>query len=101
METVDERLTALRSSAAADVQAALATLGASWERPYYDADADAAAVSAYYADTPAEQVALLITTTHRYRPRHNPAREVYPWVDLHPDHTLRSLSPGRPSIRPS
>ena len=85
----------LPPSAAEELEGALAILDAGRSRRYYDADADAAAASAYYADTPAERIGLLITTTHHHRPAYRPSREVYPWVDLHPARTLRSLYTGQ------
>jgi len=52
-------------------------------------------VAAYYADTPPDRIGLLVTTSHQQRPRYQPARELYPWVDLQPDLTLRSLYTGQ------
>lgn len=37
---------------------------------------------------------MLVTVTHTTAPRYQPARELYPWVDLQPDRMLRSLYTG-------
>ncbi|QIJ66245.1 endonuclease [Streptomyces sp. JB150] len=72
------------------------------ERPYYDGPADAAAREAYYGDVhtgggDALRRALteLLTDTHTPRPRYDPTKLVYPWVDLHKDRKLRSIYSGR------
>jgi endonuclease I len=90
-----EQPTALPPTAVQALESALASLDAGRSRDYYDAEDDAAAAAAYYADTSQEQIGLLITTTHQHRPTYQPSREVYPWVDLHPDRTLRSLYTGQ------
>jgi endonuclease I len=79
---------------AADVEASLAELAEARERVYYDAEADAAAADAYYGEVPPEQFADLVTRTHVRKPGYKPARELYPWVDLQPTGTLRSLYTG-------
>lgn len=85
-----------------DRAAALADLDAATERPYLDQDLDAAAKDAYYAtidwdSEPGElQVSLsaLLHASHREAPSYHPARWVYPWVDLRPDMSLRSIYSG-------
>ncbi|MBI5517282.1 MAG: endonuclease [Deltaproteobacteria bacterium] len=70
---------------------------------YYHAAADARARESYYAgvDSGAAPEALydalseLVTSTHDQPPKYNPSRELYPWVDLHPDGTLRSIYSSR------
>lgn len=79
---------------AEDLRAAIAEADAGEEREYYNADADAAAAEEYYAGVGPGQLASLVQATHTQTPRYNPALEVYPWVDLQPDGTLRSLYTG-------
>lgn len=82
----------------ADTEAALAVLSEASRRPYYDQVADQAAAKAYYtAIGPAptfDDLSGLTRAQHRQMPRYAPARELYPWVDLHPDLALRSLYTG-------
>lgn len=69
---------------------ALAELRRAAERPYYDAQADAAARAAYYGDLalPADAAAAhgalhaLLERTHTGQPRYSPSQHLYPWVDL-------------------
>lgn len=77
--------------AAGTVAEALSALGSASERVYYEAEADAAAAAAYYADTGPADWAVLVAETHRTQPRYRPTVEVYPWVDLQPDRSLQSL----------
>ena len=77
-----------------DLRAAIAEAAAAEEREYYNAEADAAAAEEYYAGTGPEQLASLVQATHTRTPRYNPSLEVYPWVDLQPDGSLRSLYTG-------
>jgi endonuclease I/V8-like Glu-specific endopeptidase len=71
-------------------------------RAYYDAAADGAARDAYYADLPKRLSAAkryaalsdLLARTHARQLRYDPARRVYPWVDLQPNGTLRSIYTG-------
>jgi len=84
------------------LRAALADLEVARERPYYDEQADGAAVQAYFADVdtalaPAElraALAGLLAFTHDRPSPYKPMRLVYPWVDLHPDRKLRSIYSG-------
>jgi endonuclease G len=85
---------ALSAEGEAGLRAALAELADAGTRRYYDAEADAADVAGYYAGVGLGELAALVTRTHRARPRYQPATELYPWVDLHPDRVLRSLYTG-------
>lgn len=78
----------------ADVEASLAELARAQDRVYYDAEADSAAGDAYYSGVAPEQFADLVTRSHVRTPGYKPARELYPWVDLQPTGTLRSLYTG-------
>jgi endonuclease G len=80
--------------ATADVAAALADLAAARTRVYYDAEADAVAADAYYRGVALEDYPDLVARSHARRPAYKPARELYPWVDLQPSGTLRSLYTG-------
>ena len=79
----------------ADLDAALLAIEEMQEQPYFDADADEEAGRAYYADVPSDQLGRLLRDTHVRTPRYSPSRELYPWVDLQPDRTLRSLYTGQ------
>jgi endonuclease G len=87
----------------AEVGRALATLEASRERVYYDADADASVRAGYYAAIDASELpeqlfhslGVLLEHTHAPRPPYKPAERVYPWADLHPDGRLRSIYSGK------
>ena len=76
---------------ATEVGDALAVLATAPDRMYYDEQADRAAAEAYYAGVPPARYAELVTQTHTRTPAYQPARELYPWVDLQPDLTLHSL----------
>ncbi len=78
--------------ATADVAVALAELAAARDRVYYDAEADAVAADAYYRQVALEQYANLVARSHACGPVYEPARELYPWVNLQPSGTLRSRS---------
>jgi endonuclease G len=78
----------------ADVKASFAELARAGERVYFDAEADSAAADSYYRGVAPEQFADLVRRTHVRTPRYQPARELYPWVDLHPSRVLRSLYTG-------
>jgi endonuclease I/V8-like Glu-specific endopeptidase len=79
---------------------ALAELARATDRPYYDAEADDAARTAYYAGLPGDPddlpsaLAELVRTTHAPRPRYRPAVELYPWIDLQRDLRLTSIYSG-------
>lgn len=78
---------------------ALTELAAAKERTYLDEEADLEAAAAYYAelDPDADVIARfsalsrLLEATHEVRPSYSPAVELYPWIDLQPDGTLRSI----------
>jgi endonuclease G len=87
----------------AELHAALVDLEASSTRTYFDAAADAAAARSYYAaiDPTADPDAFyralseLVTRSHANQLRYKPMRNVYPWVDLHPDRKLHSVYSGQ------
>jgi endonuclease I len=81
--------------AAEDVEASLAELAGARARTYYDAEADGVAAEAHYRGVPPEEYAGLVERSHQRRPGYKPARELYPWVDLQPTGTLRSLYTGQ------
>ena len=82
---------------------ALEELASAHTRVYYDASADEQAASEYYAGIRAnvsaktlfESLSRLVRTTHETQTAYNPARHVYPWVDLHPDLRIRSIYSGQ------
>ena len=80
---------------------ALAELARATDRPYYDAEADEAARTPYYAGLPEDPVDFpgalseLVRTTHAPRPRYRPAVELYPWIDLQRDLRLTSIYSGQ------
>jgi len=87
-----------------DLQQALAEAEDARTRIYYDADQDESDRSEYYADLDPDRLSRdelfdqlhdLLKSTHTGRPRYRPSREVYPWVDLHPDRKLRSIYSGK------
>jgi endonuclease G len=79
-------------------------LRANRERPYYDAEVDAAAREAYYRDLPAQStpeerfraLSQLLRRTHTTVLSYGDARyqHLYPWVDLQENGMLRSLYTG-------
>jgi endonuclease G, mitochondrial len=84
---------------------ALAELNQARQRPYYDEEQDEQARHSYYGDLldrlPAlsaeaayRAVSDRLRTTHTHRPPYKPSRQLYPWVDLHPDWKLRSIYSG-------
>ena len=87
----------------AELGRALATLAASREQVYYDADADASVRARYYAaidesESPEQlfhSLGVLLEHTHAPRLPYKPAERVYPWVDLHPDGRLVSIYSGK------
>lgn len=81
------------------LEEALAELERARHRPYYDEQADAEARRAYYARLPSgrptfSQLSRLLAATHIDQLPYRPSLHVYPWVDLHPDFTLRSIYSG-------
>jgi endonuclease I len=92
----------LHDDVRATLERALAEREAARGRTYYETSTDASARNAYYAtidvDTsPSERfarLAELLDRTHAPRPSYQPAEQLYPWVDLHPDGRLRSIYSG-------
>ncbi|WP_405997107.1 endonuclease [Streptomyces sp. NBC_00829] len=91
-----------QSPAETDLAAAMVNLATGRARPYYDAQADDTARTAYYADirpgNPSDMrraLGELLEATHVHRPAYKPMRMLYPWVDLHPDEQLRSIYSGK------
>jgi endonuclease I/V8-like Glu-specific endopeptidase len=88
---------------ATQLREALAELAEARERPYYDEEADAAEIEAYYqtiddgADPAALAAALseLVRSSHQRPLSYAPSRHLYPWIDLHPDLRLRSIYSGQ------
>ena len=89
-----------------DLQAAQAALRAHESEAYYDEEADGAEAAAYYAGI-AEDAGLvgrplfaalhqLLKETHTTVLSYKTARleHLYPWVDLHPDQSLKSIYSG-------
>jgi endonuclease I/V8-like Glu-specific endopeptidase len=85
---------------------ALALLERNRDRPYFDEAADNAAKADYYrsiapsvpADRLYDELAHLVTSTHKNKPKYKPARELYPWIDLIPgrdEPTVKSIYSGR------
>lgn len=96
---VDAPQLAAKPSPSPEAAAAIAEFEESANRPYYDAAADAAARNEYWDGIDLGQppdglfraLARHIADTHHVQPRYQPAKHVYPWVDLHPDRRLRSI----------
>lgn len=86
----------------ADLEAALTELKSAAKREYYDQASDHKDRDAYYQkllrgvdDLSARQLyqelSRLVSQTHTTKASYQPSRHLYPWVDLHPDRTLRSI----------
>lgn len=87
-----------------ELAATLRDLERSRRRPYYEKRKDEDARAAYYADIDVDdldagelyrRLSQLVSETHVRQPAYKPSRLVYPWVDLHPDHKLRSIYSGK------
>jgi endonuclease G, mitochondrial len=87
-----------------ELAAALRDLERSRRRPYYEKRKDEDALERYYDGLAVDQLdshelyrelSRLVTDTHARQPAYKPSKLVYPWVDLHPDHTLRSIYSGK------
>lgn len=98
----DGRASVVAAAAGPDLSAALVDLEASRRRTYYAEGADRTARELYYdalatADPDALRRALseLLERTHTPQLKYQPLRQVYPWVDLHPDRKLRSIYSGK------
>lgn len=85
---------------------ALALLERNRDRLYFDEAADDADKAEYYRSiTPGaapgtlyDDLAALVTTTHKTKPKYKPARELYPWIDLIPgrdEPKVKSIYSGR------
>jgi endonuclease G, mitochondrial len=92
-----------------DLEAALQTLEQAAAKPYYDAQADEQNRNQYYAQllgkfkiqTGAkryqgaiaryQELQTLVTQTHTRKLSYQPAKHLYPWVDLHPDLQIYSI----------
>jgi endonuclease I len=82
---------------------ALEELASARTQIYYDAAADAPRAAEYYAaidasaagDALFDSLSRLLRATHRTQLAYQPARHVYPWVDLHPDRLIRSIYSGQ------
>ena len=74
-----------------ELKNALDVLEGARARPYYDKEADEAAMADYYqgidfGQDPKRNFQLLnelLTETHKTKPKYQPSRHLYPWVDLH------------------
>jgi endonuclease I len=81
------------------LEEALAELEQARHRPYFDEEATLRAQEFYYAELGEEpdfeKLSALVRGTHRTQLRYAPMRQVYPWVDLHPDGLLRSIYSGK------
>lgn len=85
------------------LQEALKELASAHTRVYYDASVDEEIAQEYYSDiiTNAsaqilfEDLSRLVQKSHKTQITYNPARHVYPWVDLHPDFRIRSIYSGQ------
>lgn len=81
----------------------LATAAQARSRTYYDKGQDGADAGHYYQGLKTDvsgkklfaALSKLVVSTHTGTPRYQPSRQVYPWVDLHPDLKLRSIYSGR------
>jgi endonuclease G len=88
----------------AELVATLRDLERSRRRPYYEKRKDEDACKSYYAGINVDNLderdlyrglSRLVSETHLRQPAYKPSRMVYPWVDLHPDHQLRSIYSGK------
>lgn len=85
-----------------ELEQAIAELQAAAKKPYYDAVKDEKNRDKYYeqllpkvasinAKKLYQELNTLLTQTHKTKPAYQPARHLYPWVDLHPDLKIRSI----------
>lgn len=85
--------------------AGFAALRANAARPYYDAVQDEVDRNTYYAGIDwssggqdlYRQLSAKVRDTHAQQPGYKPSVELYPWVDLQPDRTIRSIYSGKSS----
>jgi endonuclease G, mitochondrial len=86
-----------------ELRTALAELERARRRPYYEAEADRHAREQYYAGIDAtaspdelyRALGQLVRSSHERQPVYKPSRELYPWIELHPDRKLRSIYSGK------
>jgi endonuclease G, mitochondrial len=92
-----------------ELQTALQTLESAKSKPYYDSQNDEKNRNAYYTSLLAkfkaagrlkryqegqlryQELSTLVTQTHQRKLRYQPAKYLYPWVDLHPDLKIYSI----------
>jgi len=87
-----------------DLQLALQEMEKARSWPYYIEEADIDTRESYYsslnqASTPQDlfaNLSALVRSTHTHLLGYNPSLHLYPWVDLRPDRTLRSIYSQRP-----
>lgn len=87
----------------AELAAAIDEARCAGTKPYYDETAASEARKQYYKGisislTPAKlftKLYGLLTATHVNKPPYRPSKEVYPWIDLHPNLKLRSIYSGK------
>lgn len=86
------------------LQQALAEARAAREQEYFDEESNTHDVEQYYKDIKIDELSAselfnklnaLLKATHTRQPAYAPSRQVYPWVDLHPDRQLRSIYSGK------
>ncbi|ADB19108.1 Endonuclease I [Pirellula staleyi DSM 6068] len=83
----------------ADFEAARKIFEESRSRPYYDENTDAAERKAYYSGISStlnpsqlfDALSKLVRNTHIKVLGYKPAIHLYPWVDLQPNHKIRSI----------
>ncbi len=98
----DRRLEAPKEDSE-ELHQALAELEEAGARTYYEEEKDREDREAYYGSLPDsveeaglfERLSNLLQRTHANRPKYQPAKHLYPWVDLRPDLKLRSVYSGR------
>ncbi|PPA69287.1 endonuclease I family protein [Jeotgalibacillus proteolyticus] len=91
LEAMDDALTAHAKAKASMLEK---------QEVYFDEENDLQERSTYYQDIDFEKKELIVSfqklleNTHTTPLRYNPSRYVYPWVDLQPDGTLKSIYSG-------
>ena len=86
-----------------ELREALSELEEARSRTYYDEQKDRRDCAAYYEGLSEsldendlfERLSELLRQTHANQPRYQPSKDVYPWVDLHPNLKLQSVYSGR------
>lgn len=88
------------------LEAVLAELREAARKPYYEPDQDERNRDDYYGDLIGnvdslnsdqlyQELSDLLSRTHRKKLNYQPASQLYPWVDLHPDLKIRSIYSGQ------